>query len=426
MMMEEIRASNWDSRLRLRTVWGALMLSLLMIPAIAAQEPANKFTYHVLHKFTGGDDGGYPVSGLVRDSQGNLYGTTEFGGAFGEGTVFKLDPVGKETVLHTFTGGDGMWPTAAVVRDPAGNLFGTTTEGGTPEGGGCVHGCGTVFKIDTAGKFSVLYAFTGKADGGNPQANVILDSAGNLYGTTFNGGYSAGCFGFGCGVVFKVDHGKETVLYAFMNGADGGDPSGGLTRDKAGTLYGTTRQGGTAGWGAVYKLDPAGVETVLYSFTEGTDGGWPNGALVRDSAGNLYGEASIGGDLSVCNLGVEKGCGVVFKVDSSGKETVLYTFLGKSDQGEPNGGLMRDRKGNLYGGDGGAANGCYIGCGTVFKLDPNGKESVLHTFAVTTGIDPFGGVIMDQAGNLYGTASQGGHPGCPERDGCGTIFQLTP
>jgi uncharacterized repeat protein (TIGR03803 family) len=403
-----------------------LIVTVLLVPAPAASGASQKSSYIVLHRFTGGDDGGQPVAGLIRDAEGNLYGTAEFGGAFGYGTVFKLDAAGKETVLHTFTGGDGLWPLAALVRDDAGNLYGTTWNGGTSKGGACIHGCGTVFKMDKAGKETVLHAFTGGADGGYPAAGLTFDAAGNLYGTTAGGGkYPQSC----CGVVFKIDkYRKETVLYTFTGGNDGNGPSGGVIRDKAGNLYGSTGGGGPSNAGVVFRLDPGGKETVLYSFIKGTDGGWPSGTLVRDGAGNLYGEATIGGDVSAsaCQRGgSDNGCGVVFKVEASGKESVLYTFKGGHDQGLPNGGLLRDRAGNFYGTTGDVIGGCSpFGCGTVFKLAPDGTESVLHSFSVSGGIQPFAGVTIDEVGNIYGTTSQGGYPSCG--NGCGTVFELTP
>jgi len=251
----------------------------------------------VLHTFTGGADGGYPYAGLIRDSAGNLYGTTSGGGTAGSGVVFKLDPEGQETVLYSFTGGtDGGDPVVGVTRDPAGNLYGTTRLGGAS-------GWGVVFEVNTAGQEMVLYSFTGGADGGRPWAVPVRDSAGNLYGTTLHGGAS------GAGVVFKVDTaGQETVLYNFCslaNCADGLGPSAAVIRDPAGNLYGTTEIGGASGAGVVFQLNTAGQETVLYSFTGGADGGQPFAGVVRDAAGNLYGTTYGGG---------EENSGVVFKI----------------------------------------------------------------------------------------------------------------
>src|SRR5208282_5203280 len=184
---------------------------------------------------------------------------------------------------------------------------------------GGFRGCGTVFKLDPTGKFTVLHTFHG-ADGAGPNGSLVPDNAGNLYGMTFYGGYLSGCAGIGCGVVFKLDKsGKETMLYSFKGGADGAEPAASVVRDEQGNLYGTTNLGGNfngslcsgVGCGVVFKLDPTGNETVLYTFTGGSDGANPNADLLQDEKGNLYGTASDGGDTS-CSA--PYGCGVVFKV----------------------------------------------------------------------------------------------------------------
>lgn len=427
MISKETHGERWFTTPTQTRACAALLLGTLLLPALAAAKSAHKPTYTLLHVFTGAD-GANPAANLIQDRDGNFYGTTEYGGTFDYGTVFKLEPSGKETVLHSFDGADGMWPRAALIRDRAGTFYGTTYDGGTPEGGSCIHGCGTVFKIDTAGKHSVLYAFTGGADGGNPATALILDRAGNLYGTTYGGGksdYGCSYLTDGCGVVFKVDkHGMETVLYTFAGTPDGGQPSSGLVRDPAGNLYGTTYFEGTSGfYGTVFKLDTAGVETILYNFTDGTDGAGPQGNLVLDEAGDLYGETAKGGDDSVqaCTSGSWKGCGVVFKLDPSGNETVLYTFTDGSDGSFPSGGLLRDQARNLYGISGNCCGGL------LFKLSVNGKLRVLHTFEMLTGVYPFAGVIMDNAGNLYGTTWEGGSRQCGGYGyGCGVVFKLAP
>jgi uncharacterized repeat protein (TIGR03803 family) len=238
-----------------------------------------------LYAFTGGADGAnpaaYAAAGVIRDSAGNLYGTTRDGGT-GYGVVFKLDTAGQETVLHSFTGGiDGAYPVGGVIRDSAGNLYGTAAAGGTA-------GAGVVFKVNKAGKQTVLYAFRGGDDGGNPDAGVIRDSAGNLYGTTQTYGAE------NVGVVYKLNKaGKEKVLYSFTC-SGGCYPDAGVIRDSAGNLYGTTTLGG-GGSGVVFKLDTTGQETVLYSFTGGADGSIPYGGLISDPAGNLYGTTYYGG-----------------------------------------------------------------------------------------------------------------------------------
>jgi uncharacterized repeat protein (TIGR03803 family) len=363
----------------------------------------------VLYSFTGGSDGANPYAGLMRDSAGNLYGTTAVGGSASAGVVFKLDTAGNETVLYSFTGGsDGGYPLAGLIRDSAGNLYGTTVAGGLAGGG-------VVYKLDPTGHETVLYSFTGGADGGNPNAGVIFDSAGNLYGTTAGGGDLSPCYGVGCGVVFKLNpSGLETVLYTFTGGADGSRPSAGVIFDSAGNLYGTTAGGGTAGVGAVFKLDVIGHETVLCSFP-GSDGAAPWASVIQDSAGNLYGTTTGGGSA---------GAGVVYKLDATGHETILYNFTGGADGANPSAGVIMDSAGNLYGTTNG---GGATGAGVVYKVDPAGHETVLYSFTgiccgspTTDGVDPNGGVIMDSAGNLYGTTYWGGAAGW------GTVYKLDP
>jgi uncharacterized repeat protein (TIGR03803 family) len=310
----------------------------------------------VLYAFTGGADGGYPSGIMLRDSSGNLYGTTSGGGASGNGVVYKLDTANQETVLYSFTGeAGGCDPLGGVVSDSSGNLYGATGFCGSA-------GYGVVYKLDTSGHETVLYSFTGGADGAWPYAGVIRDPAGNLYGTTVEGGVSGGCYGSGCGVVFKVDPaGQETVLHSFT-GADGGLPEAGVIRDSAGNLYGTTQTYGTTqngfGAGVVFRLDKAGQETVLYTFTGGADGNQPYAGVVRDAAGNLYGTTYFGGTA---------GLGVVYQVDTSGQETVLHSFTGGADGGKPLAGLLRNSAGNLFGT---TSLGGKKGAGVVFQRPP--------------------------------------------------------
>jgi len=269
----------------------------------------------VLHRFkdTNGD-GAFPYAPLVIGSDGDLYGATNSGGASNFGTVFKLDPnTGTETVLHSFQGPpDGTAPQSGLVEDGSGNLYGTTIGGGKLESDCATGGCGTVYKIDTAGNETVLYAFTGETngDGLSPIAYPVLDSSGNLYGTTDQGGGNANdC----CGTVYEVSPaGTETVLYRFQ-GADGSGPYTPVFRGAGGILYGTTINGGNYGYGVVFKLATSGKEKVLHHFTGNSDGGNPYAGLTADAAGNLYGSAAVGGDIK-CSAGNGVGCGVVFKV----------------------------------------------------------------------------------------------------------------
>ncbi len=249
-------------------------------------------TETVLYTFQNMPDGAYPKAGVIVDSEGNLYGTTSEGGIAcqqsqdGCGTVFKITPAGQESVLYRFTGGsDGGLPTGDLYRDAAGNLYGTTSAGGPYlcQSGGC----GVVFKIDTAGSFSVFYAFQGSPDGAFPEAGLIRDGAGNFYGTTSNGGTNGGW-----GTVFELTSaGQEKILYSF--GCCFGEPLSTPVRDAAGNLYGTTVFGGANGWGAVFKIDPSGNETVLHNFSL-FGGAEPWGGLVA-VGGRLYGTTFEGG-----------------------------------------------------------------------------------------------------------------------------------
>lgn len=250
-------------------------------------------TYSVLHSFTGGNDGAGPVSDLVADASGNLYGTTSAGGTGnctgGCGTVFKITPDGQKTLLYAFKGGtDGGVLKSGLAIDAQGNLYGTTDLGGA-------NTRGTVFKLTPAGEKTILYSFLGGSDGAHPYTGVVLDAAGNLYGTTFDGGV--------CGNIFKLTpEGVVTVLYSFTCGTDGANPVADLILDAEGNLYSTTPGNG---FGSVYKLAPDGTITTLHSFVGGSDGSSPVAGLFMDARGNLYGTTTLGG---------ASGKGTVFKV----------------------------------------------------------------------------------------------------------------
>jgi uncharacterized repeat protein (TIGR03803 family) len=397
--------------------------ALLLLVALTAVPSGWAQTFTVLYEFTGHADGAFPISGVIRDSAGNLYGTAASDGEGGYyGSVFKVTSAGKFKLLHSFGANKtrGAVPMAGLTLDSAGNLYGTTSCGGTSN-------YGTVFRVDKYDTYSALYNFpepwmSAGCFGGPYPGSLTLDAAGNLYGS--GGGGKGTCNGgFNCGAVFKLDpSGNETVIRAFLYGKKGFFPNLGLIRDASGNLYGTTVGGGTTGAGVVFKLDSAGNETVLYTFKRMPDGSEPHAGLIQDTAGNFYGTTVYGGNgPGYC----PQGCGVVFKLDANGNETVLYAFAGKSDGGGPVAPLVMDSAGNLYGTTNYEGGGCV--CGVVFKLDPSGKETVLHTFTGgTDGGFPEGGLTMDPAGNLYGTTYTGGNLNDCQGGGCGVVFKITP
>jgi uncharacterized repeat protein (TIGR03803 family) len=424
--------------------------AVVMLAMLVAEVAANAQVqpYKTIYKYSGAS-----TSGLILDSAGNLYGVDEGGKTtdgvcgYGCGTVFELSPqtLGwKRTTLYEFTGGDdGKTPVGSLALDAAGNLYGTAGAGG-------IHGSGVVFELSPAvgGGWteSVLYAFTGGADGSTPYNGVILDGAGNVYGTTSQGGIESG-------VVYALTPQagggwSETVLYTFRYGTDGGYPSGTMVFDGAGNLYGTTTSGGNRscgsvdGCGVVFELKPNGsggwLYTVIFTFN-GSNGSNPGGQLVFDPSGNLYGAASTGGELSACD---GSGCGAVFelspKAGGEWSESVLHVFrvTGGSGYDGARGavvnGVARDTAGNLYGT---AYYGGNDGNGVVFKLSPGSgslwEETVLHFFAGgTAGGSPLTGVTLDGLGNVFGATRFGGDLSkCIPNNlglGCGVAFEITP
>jgi uncharacterized repeat protein (TIGR03803 family) len=376
-----------------------LLLSTAVALTGSASSALAQSGYEVVYSFTGDTDGISPYGNLIADKSGNLYGTAYLGGAFNGngnscGTAYKLSPSGSFTTLYAFGTNypDVCRPQAGLVMDKKGNLYGTTSY----DGG--------VFQIDPSGNEIVLHYFSGPDDG-NSYAS-LLRIGDNLYGTTAN-------YEGEDGVVFKLSDkdGFDTVLYSFTGGNDGSGPNDNVIADKSGNLYGTTTYGGADNAGVVFKLAPNGTETVLYTFTGGSDGGYPYGALVFDKAGNLYGTTCCGGT---------NGLGNVFKLTPGGTETSLYSFTGETDGSYPLGSLIFDKKGNLYGltsWDTAHQNGA------VFEIAPNGNETTLHTFTGgSDGSQPWGGLI-ETGGYLYGTTNYGGGTGCGGT-GCGTIFRV--
>jgi uncharacterized repeat protein (TIGR03803 family) len=329
----------------------------------------------VLYSFTGTNgDGKYPQGELVRDASGNLYGTTYGGGTsgnacnkYGCGTVFMLDAAGHETVLYSFAGGvDGATPESGVVRDAEGDLYGTTHLGGA-------YDWGTVFVVDPSGNESVLHSFNGvTGDGGDAVGGLILDSAGVLFGTTQGGGIvSSHCLPnleIGCGTIFQISTaGDESVLYDFTGHRDGNTPSGKVVRDNAGTLYGTSQpQPVPVGYGAIFRLDAAGTFNVLHVFSGGAGGADPFAGLVRSPAGDLFGTTYQGGGGGNTCQTFDGGCGIAFEFSHTGHFSVLHSFTGGADGGWLFAPLALDAEGTLYG----TANVGGLGAGTVFKITP--------------------------------------------------------
>lgn len=379
-------------------------------------------TETVLYSFTGATDGGFPVEGLIRDAEGNLYGTTPAGGLLdkgcgsgGCGTVFEITPTGAETVLYAFTGknGDGKAPFSRLMLDWNDNLYGTTLYGGDA-------GKGIVFEIISGGAETVLYSFAGGTDGAFPGSGLIRDSKGNLWGTTSGGGHYHG-------TVFELSPaGVEKVVFSFP-GQEGTLPGGALTLE-SGNFYGTSSLGGGGsgcappGCGLIFEVTPDGEGRTIYTFTGGADGARPTGSLVRDARGNLYGTAAWGGTL---NSSCPQGCGTVYQLSPGTGSTwdlaVLHSFAGEGDGYHPVASLARDAKGNLYGitsGDNCSSLAC---SGTVFAIMANGSETVLHNFTGgADGLHPYGDLVRDKQGNLYGTTERGG------AFDSGTVYEVTP
>lgn len=399
-----------DSRSSRRTTV-ILFASLLFVLAVVSQT-AHSQTYKVIYNFTGqGSDGATPYGGPTLDRLGNLYGTTNLGGTYGSGSVYRLSPNGsswKYTSLYSFKGvTDGAGPgygTLAIGADRA--LFGTT------EGGG---NFGTAFAICACpGREIQIQRFGSGTDGAEPMSGVVLDSAGNFYGTTLLGGAN------GNGAVYEAKRsGKtwtENVIYSFTGGSDAINPVATVSLDAQGNLFGTAPAGGAFGNGAVYKLSRSTsgwTESVLYSFQGGTDGANPVGGVIVDRAGNLYGTTFDGGI---------NGGGTVYELSPSNGSwtfTVLYSFVG--GYGGPYNKLTFDTRGNLYGFTN--SEGAH-GFGEIFKLTPsNGAWTLTALYDFPGGTDggfPYGSVAVDSAGNVFGTAVVGGS------SNQGVIFEITP
>jgi uncharacterized repeat protein (TIGR03803 family) len=388
---------------------GALSIAFGLAAALFAGPQVQAQTFSVIHSFTGGTDGGYPLSGFVIGASGNLFGTASSGGKFGAGVVFGLSETGGEKVLYSFTGGtDGANPNSSLIFDASGNLYGTTYAGGA-------NGFGTVFEVTQAGQETVLYSFKGGADGANPESKLSFDAAGDLYGTTFAGGAYNG------GTVFEVvKGGTEKLLYSFGNGTDGANPVAGVTLTKTGSIFGTTSAGGAYGYGTVFQLAPvqsSWKEYILHHFEMLSDGATPYAGLVFNASGSLLGATTAGGGES------GDGGGTIFELTystSGWSFSVLDGLAGSGISGTYRN-VALSASGNIY-----ATTHCDgpYSAGTVYELTPSGSSwtyNPLYAFTgQSDGLYSFSNLVLDQQGNLYGTTKNGG------ADGYGVAFKITP
>lgn len=414
----------------IKRVGSSSILALAFILGLAMTPTAQAQTYQVIHTFTGGGDGAYPTSGLTIDVSGNLYGTAFGGGTQNDGAIFSLDNNDGSWLLTTMysfkEGNDGAGPIGALVIGPDGALYGSTSAGG---GGPCLsesgyRGCGTVYSLRPPARApatvlynwnsTILHRFS-QTDGSDPQGPLTFDSSGNIYGTTVGGGDAD------WGVIYKlVPSGggwTQNIVYQPQGNGDGASPMGGVVLDQSGNLYGIFSQNGPNNYGAVYELSPSGSgwrESTVHSFTfQGNNGAGPQGGLIFDNSGNLYGTT----------VHDQNGGGTVLELAKSGGSwsyDFVYGLSGGIDLG-PYDKLTMDADGNLYGTS--YADGEY-GYGNVFKLTRSGggwNYTSLHDFTGgTDGANPICQLVFDSSGNLYGTTTNGGS------DHKGVVFEITP
>jgi len=408
-------------------LFGLVVAALLSLAGPALHADSKE---QVLYSFEEDDNGAYPEAGVIRDSQGNLYGTANLAGADGGGTVFELTPHAGGwtfTLLHTFdVNNDGGYPRTGLLLDKSGNLYGTTSIGGPSD-------AGTLFELSPNGggwTYQVIHDFDG-TDGDSPSGDLVSDGKNTLYGVTGGGGGSKVCT-FGCGTVFQLKRvgsaWKYKILYAFQGGADGSGPIGTLARDRAGNFYGMTALGGSAqcsgGCGTAFKLSLTAKgkwkKTTLPALADKKHGWFPYGGLTFGRAGNLYGTTGLGGNLN-CNP--PNGCGIVFQLTPQGKEDVIHRFTQSNGDGSfPGASLILAKGGRLYGStqEGGQNGNECSGCGTVFEVAPGGKVKTIYAFKGSDGAMPQAPLFWDGDSNLYGTTFEGGS------GFTGTVFELAP
>ncbi len=391
-------------------------------------QPLQAQTFSVIYTYTGGGGSAHAIAGVTIDRHGNLFGTTGWGGGDAPGTVYELQKTNSNFVYSELKifgdGSNGAFPWDPPTIGPNGSLYVTTNNDGADDGGTVLNlqpPANICRSISCPWNETNLYNFTRGSDGGNPQSGVTFDSHGNMYGANVNDGA-------GYGVVYEMTPKGSgwdyQVIYTFTGGADGANPDSALIFDAAGNLYGEAMTGGLPGCqgfgcGTIFRLSPSGsgwTETTIYSFHDGSDGSEPSGGLIADSAGNFYG-ATSGSDAI--------NGGTVFELTPSGSNwtfTLIYDLPGAGPG--PFGGVVRDSAGNLYGATWG--DGAY-GDGNVFKLTPTGNGwtfSSIHDFTNgTDGSNANGGLAIDASGVIYGTTYDGGAPVC---GGCGVVFEVTP
>jgi uncharacterized repeat protein (TIGR03803 family) len=407
------------------------VFAIVLVLTSVATQVAQAQTFNVIYTFAGQNDGANPYAGVTIDRAGNLYGTTYAGGNAGNGTVFQLKRKGAGWILsplYNFAGGnDGAQPRARVVIGPDGGLYGTTYTGAGTGCGGT--GCGTVFNLRPPlsaciaavcpWKETVLYQFTGGTDGGQPLGDLVFDQAGNIYGTTQQGGVPNTCAKLGCGVVYELTRSggtwTESAIYQFAGGADGQVPNSGVVFDQSGDLFGTTVNGGSSNFGTVFELIPSQsgwTHKVIYNFQNLSDGKLPNSGVTFDASDNMYGTAVFGGT---------GNGGTVFELTPSGADWTANVVYGLTGGAGPFGNLSVDASGNLYGTT--WEDGDYA-VGSVIKLMPSNGSWIyesLHDF--TGGNDgklSLSNLVFDASGNMYGTAAYGG------ASGYGVVFEITP
>ncbi len=432
----------WRKAWKLLACGTGFLIAILSVAGVSVSAQ----TYSVIYSFPGGTEGAFPYGSVTRSHTGVIYGSTYktdgANGGTGFGVAYSVTATGTEKVLQSFQGppNDGANPKGGMIHFHG--LYSTTTSGGSSTN--CTGGCGVVWthnynaavheddsaNEDPASFDVIIHNFTGLADdGAAPVGDLARDFNYNLYGVTTYGGDTQ-CSAQGCGIIYELTlAGVETIFHKF-SGPDGSFPRSGLISCRpCGTtvnhLFGTTSAGGASNQGTLFTIDMNGQYfQTLYQFKGGADGSEPEGAVVLDLTGNgnIYGTTVNGGGSTNC----PGGCGTVYKVTPSGEETVLYAFTGGADGAHPRGTLAIDTKGNIYGAtsDGGKGK---PGDGVIFEVnDTTGAETVIHTFAGgADGANPFGGVVKDVFGNLYGTTVYGGDMSCGT-NGCGVIFTATP